>query len=311
MRCRTILTLLMIFCLLSSYAAASDIANLVRQMDSDKFSERKHATQQLSAMGASAIAAVKDAATSDSREVVERAFSILEGHFREGDSETKKAARAALEQLAATDGRAARRAKQILNPQPASNQSVQVFRPGQIIIGAPAIARVQIRQAGGNGRKFRMRVVNGVKDITVEEDGKKIEIKEDPNNGIKLEVTEKKDGKEATKKYEAKDAAQLKKNHPEAYKLYEKHAKQNGKIQIRAAAPAVPQQQRIAQMRKNHFDRMKKSIDDHIKRIEKQEEQAEGVRKDHYRQLVETLKRHRKNIEDMEKRQRTAPFRAP
>jgi len=314
MRCRSFLFFLFLLCLATAAAQAADVAQLIQQMDADKFSERKSATQQLSDMGAAAIPALKEATASDSREVAQRAFSILEGHFSEGDKETKEAAEAALEQLAAGEGKAARRAQQILEPEPAPSQIARALAPGRIAIGAPAIARVQIRQAGGNGRRFRMRVANGVKEITVEENGKKIEIKEDPNNGIKVEVTEKKDGKETTKKYEAKDAAQLKKNHPEAHKLYEKHSMKNGGIQIRAArpaAPAVPQQPRIAQMRKNHFDRIKKSLDDQIERFEKQAEQAEGPRKDHFKQMVENLRRHRKSIEDIERRQRPAQAPAP
>ena len=39
----------------------------------------------------------------------------------------------------------------------------------------------------------RSRFLDGVKDIDVEEDGRKIKIHDDPNKGITVEITEKKD----------------------------------------------------------------------------------------------------------------------
>ena len=69
-----------------------------------------------------------------------------------------------------------------------------------------------------------MKVVNGVKEIEVEEGGKKVKITDDPQQGIKIEVTSKENGKEVTKKYEAKDAKELEKKQPEGYKLYKEHA---------------------------------------------------------------------------------------
>jgi hypothetical protein len=313
MRCLKALSLLTCSCLLAASVSAADLEGLIQQMDADKFSERKSASDELTDMGSVAIPALKEATSSSSREVAMRAFSILERHLEDGDTETKELAKAALEDLSAGEGQVARRAKEVLKPKPAPNQVAQIFGPGRIVIGAPAVARIQIRQAGGNGRRIQVRVVNGVKDITVEENGKKVRIQDDPNNGIKLEVTEKKDGKETTKKYEAKNAAELKKKHPDAYKIYEKHGKQNGGIQIRVArpaVPAVPQPQRIAQIRKTHFDRMKKNLDDQIERIEKQaEQQADGARKESYKRMIESLKRHRKTIEDLERKQ--LPGQAP
>ena len=87
-------------------------------------------------------------------------------------------------------------------------------------------------QAAGAGLTRQVRVVNGVTEIEVREAGRKIRINEDPNNGIKIEVSETKDGKETKRTYAAKNAEELKKNHPEGHQLYEKHAKQQGVFQI-------------------------------------------------------------------------------
>jgi hypothetical protein len=58
--------------------------------------------------------------------------------------------------------------------------------------------------------------VNGVKDIEAEEVGRKVKIHDDPDEGIEMSVTEKKDVKEVTKVYKAKNAEELKEKHPEA-----------------------------------------------------------------------------------------------
>src|SRR2546426_468022 len=80
--------------------------------------------------------------------------------------------------------------------------------------------QIQVQAGGvagpGGFKRMHMKNVNGVKEIEVDDNGKKVKIVDDPNNGIKVEVTEKnKEGKEETKKYEAKNADELKKNHPE------------------------------------------------------------------------------------------------
>ena len=72
----------------------------------------------------------------------------------------------------------------------------------------------------------QIRVNNGVKEIEVRENGCQTKITDDPNQGIKIEVAETKDGKETKRTYAAKNVEDLKKNHPEGYQLYEKYAKQ-------------------------------------------------------------------------------------
>jgi hypothetical protein len=130
-----------------------------------------------------------------------------------------------------------------------------------------------------------MKDVNGVKEIQVEESGKKVKINDDPAKGIKLEVTETKDGKETTQKYEAKDAAELKTKHPEAHKLYEEYTKQPAGIQIRGfavpgaippgAIPAIPVLpgapggvRRIKIMRPDDLDALKNSADGALKELD-------------------------------------------
>ena len=91
--------------------------------------------------------------------------------------------------------------------------------------------------------------VNGVKEIEASEDGKTVKIKEDPAQGIKIEATEKVNGKEVTKKYEGKDTDDLKKNHPAGYELYKKYGGgqagggvqlQGGVLQFQGGAASPP-----------------------------------------------------------------------
>jgi len=212
------------------------ISKLVKQLDANSFAQRQEASKKLFAAGSSAIPALEKAAQGDSREVTTRSIDILKKHVDKGDDETKAAAKAALEALAKCETPAvARRAQEALKPKPKPGD----VAPGQglpIMPGLPPQVQrqIQIQVMGGAGvKRVNARNVNGVKDIDVKENGRKIKIHDDPNQGITVEVTEKKDGKDKTSKYEAKNADELKKKHPEAYKIYKEYAEgQGGQIQI-------------------------------------------------------------------------------
>jgi len=256
----------------------ADIEQLVRELDANKFEDRQAASQELADAGEAALDAIEEAAMSDSREVRVRALEILTDHFNGSDEALKKSAKERLERLSKVDAPAvANRAKQIIDPpKPAAPQ----FAPGnRIILGN---AQIQIRNGGGVQR-IQMQNNNGVKEIKAEENGMKVKITDDPKNGIKMEVTEKKDGKETTKKYEAKNADDLKKQHPDAHKLYEKYSKGPANIQIQAiqgmqriqikpgqlpampALPVVPGQQILPQRLRVIRPNDAKQIDDAIK----------------------------------------------
>ena len=217
----------------------ADIARWIKQLDSGQFSDRTKASQDLEAAGKRAIPALGEAALGDSREASLRAIDILRKLFQESDAATKEAARQALKKVADSDRpSAARRAKEVLEPKPKAPQPAPNAMP---IFGG----QIQIQvHAGGNGKTKKVRVQNGKKEIEVSENNRKIKITEDPAQGIEIEVTETKDGKDTTKKYSAKTEAELKKNHPEAHKLYEEHSKQQPGIQIQGlqlnAGPAIP-----------------------------------------------------------------------
>ncbi|MBM4090381.1 MAG: hypothetical protein FJ276_13310 [Planctomycetes bacterium] len=250
--------------------AEQDIPTLIQELDADRFSKRQVAGQKLKQLGKTAIPAITEAALGASREAAARAFEILKEHFDGGDAETKDAAKQALQKLAASDKPAiARNADDVLNPKPNPPAGI-----GQAV---PMGGQIQIQFQGGilagGGQQIQMKTVNGVKEITVKENDRQIKINDDPDKGIRVEVTEKIEGKETTRKFEAKNADELKKNHPEAHQLYEKY-QQGGGFQIQigqggvlpfginppGVPPAAPQLDRRAIT--EQLDKVSRQLDD-------------------------------------------------
>lgn len=228
---------------------AIDIGQLIKDLDHDKFSVRDQATNKLADTGETAIDAVAEAALSDSREVATRSIDILKRLMQSQHTITKDKAKQALEKLAqaTTNEATARRAAQALKPDP----PIPVGRP------VPAINRIQIGgnlqlpnnvqiAVNGNNRVIKIQNVNGRRTIEVTENGRKVEIVDDPQQGIDMSITEKVDGNDKTEKYAAKDADELKKKHPEAAKIYEQYKAGGipggGIIAVQVQANGVPGQ---------------------------------------------------------------------
>jgi hypothetical protein len=228
--------------------AAAEIDKLMQQLDANRFSERQAAQQKLTDFGKAAFPALEKGTQHVSREVAVRSLDVLKSQFQNGDEATKAAAKETLERLAKNnDAILAKRAGEILSPPKPAPQLPQG------VPGGFGNAQIQIQVGGGGGgllKRLIVRTINGVKEIEAEENGKKVKITDDPVNGIKMEVTERKDGKETTQKHEAKDAAELKTKHPEAHKLYEEYSKQPAGIQVQVGGfpggaippgfPAIP-----------------------------------------------------------------------
>jgi len=203
-------------------ASPGEIEALIAQLDSDKFADRQAASEKLAAIGQPAIAALAEAATGESLEVTVRSLEILKGLLKSSDEPTKEAAKSALEQVAKCDRpAAARRAEDALKALQPPQQPAGINVPGGI--------QITVAAAGG-GRRVSVRNVNGVKHIEVEEKERKIKIVDDPKQGIKMEVTTKKGGKDVVEKYEAKNADELKKKHPKAYELYKQYGQNQGGV---------------------------------------------------------------------------------
>jgi hypothetical protein len=218
--------------------AAESIAQLIEQLDSAKFKDRQKATEKLAVKGKEAIPALEKAAATGNLEVSSRATTLLGGMLKSTDQATAQAAEKSLQKLAGGESpSASRKAKSILEEKNGPKQNDQdvfgpgggIVIPGGVIPGGGFGGRIiinggQLNIGGGPGmRSVSVSNVNGVKEIEVSEDGRKIKIQDDPANGIKIESTEKENGKETTKKYEAKNADDLKKNQPAGYEIYKKY----------------------------------------------------------------------------------------
>ncbi len=220
--------------LASETAGAGRFAQWIQQLDSDRFADRNEASRRLDEAGKEAVPALVEAALGTSREATLRAIEILRKHSQEGDEASKKAAREALQKIAASDhASAARRAKDALNPaKPVETAPALVpIVQGWPIGGQQVQVQIQLNAGAGN-RQQRIQIANGVKRIEVTEK--------------QMEVTRKKDGKETTEKYSAKSRDEFKRAQPEAYRLYDKYAQQqNARIQIQAVPGLRPAQRVI------------------------------------------------------------------
>ncbi len=203
--------------------SVGEIPKLVSQMDADEFSVREAASERLTKIGKPAIGPLTQAAIAGSPEVSSRSIGILKKLLAGEDEPARQAARDALGKVADGDnGTAAVAARDALKAADAKQNAGR-----RVAIGSGGI-RVAI--AGNGLRRVSTYIINGVKTVEANEDGRKIKIVEGPNQPIKIEVTTTKDGKSATEKYEAKDAAELKTKHPKAHELYTKYAKGAGNL---------------------------------------------------------------------------------
>ncbi len=272
---------------------AGDVTKLVKSLDANHFSDRQAATDKLRRLGKEAFPALEAAARSESREVAQRAFDILQDHFQSDDPATKQAAHDTLKRLADDASSAAgRRAANILHPPPEPRDALlPAAQRMRIQLGAirPAVGRINIARRVNNNRR----------ETDIDENGKKMRIVEDPVNGIEVEVTETKNGKVAKQKYAAKDAADLKKNHPAAHEIYERYGKDGigpqgiGAVPP-AGAPAVPGQPADAQKRKESAERLMQAMDRHIEELKKRADTNPAMLPH-----IDRLQESRKRLEQM------------
>jgi hypothetical protein len=305
----------------------ASINKWVRELDSDLFSVRNAASRELERIGSKAFPALEEAATkSESREVTSRSVDILKGWFGREDTPEHKSAEESLQRISAGEhGPASRLAKNVLSPPVIENPIQNRFGGGRVIINGNAQiqlgGRVKIRQAfpvlpAKNFKRMATKIANGRKEIEIEEGERKLKIVEEKEGKITVEITKKVDGKEKTEKFEAKNAAELKKNHPAASKEYEKYSGNKGnvaQIQIRNIVPqflpnapgaprvpgaqprlkpaAVPRPQ--AKLPQQMIDRLK----EHQKTIEKRigdldpNQEADQKRIDSYKRQIESLQK--------------------
>lgn len=113
--------------------------------------------------------------------------------------------------------------------------AIRVLAPG--LPGGPAVPGGPIQ---ARNLQLRVKSVNGQRTIEVEEDGQKVEISDKDGKDIVVKETHTVDGKPKTTEASAKDFDELRKNHPEAAKTYQKYGSgAEGNIRVFGAGPGA------------------------------------------------------------------------
>jgi hypothetical protein len=121
--------------------------------------------------------------------------------------------------------------------------NVPYKRVGRAAVGGGVIAGGGGVIGGGGNFQIRTKIENGNRETEVDDNGRKISIKDVNGSDIRMKVTETVEGKEQTKEYSAKDLEELRKTHPEAAKIYEQYSGQgNGAFRIFGKLQALPAQ---------------------------------------------------------------------
>lgn len=179
---------------------AKQIERWIKELNGRQLAPRMKAREELVKAGAASVPSLVVAAGSDNADVREKAVSVLGVLLESKDKDAKEAAVAALQLLAESE------------LPTVADLAKRVMRSSRV----PGIAPEPEPEQSSFSR-VSVSVVNGVKTIDAEEDGRKVHIHEDPAEGIEIEIVE---GDETTK-LKVKDAAELKKKNPKAHKVYE------------------------------------------------------------------------------------------
>jgi hypothetical protein len=277
----------------------AQLADLIRRLDSPEFAERQAASRQLESAGRAAIPALAEAAQGDSAEVTTRAIAILRKQLREGDSAARAAAQAGLEAVAAgTKPAAARAAQEALD---AGRDDTPTIAP---LAGIPFGGQLELNAMFGGRRfqSFTSSMVNGERVVHVREEGRRIVITDSPTRGIRIEITEPKDGKDQLTKYEAKDADELQKKNPDIHKVYIDYTKSQvrprerlgllGLPIARPAVSAVPSTRELAQQ----VEKIQQQLQSATQIIEQQSRSGDAEK---LKQALQTLEETRKQLDDL------------
>jgi hypothetical protein len=193
------------------------ITALIEQLEHAAFSERQAASQGLAEAGSLALPHLETAAASGSREAAARALEIVKRHFQNGDGDLKDEARGVLSRLAKNDNPiTAQRAENVLNPPRKSLLPAGMPFPvanARFGLPAPQFTRTMMTHEA-----------NGIREVDVRENGRRTKIQTFPNGKIQIEVTEPRNGRDETRRIEAKDLSELRRidaDAGQAYDLYD------------------------------------------------------------------------------------------
>jgi hypothetical protein len=220
--------------LASVSAEATDFPELVEQLDNPNFSTRQAASQQLAEAGAEAMPALEQAIAHGSREASSRALDLFKRQLHDGSDESKAAARESLQRLADSNhASTAQRARDILTP-PAARTGAAPF--GQIPMpnGRGRFNNVQFQGANvpfppvnnpagmfAGVRRVTFSEINGRRGVEIAEQHRVIKMDTWPTGAVEIASTDKLNGRDVTRRIQAKDRDELVRKDPETAKMYD------------------------------------------------------------------------------------------
>jgi hypothetical protein len=180
---------------------------------------------------------------------------------------------------------------------------------------------VRPRIAGaGQGVQIEAKNINGKREVNIVENGRKIRITDTNKKDITVRVSETVGGKEKVTESKGKDLADLKKNHPEAAKLFERYAdQQKAFIQLFGGARGIriqgfpqfvpvpgnpfgpPRPAPNAKAANAEIDKAKSQLDDAVARL-KTLAGDKNVKPEDLRKLAEELQGARKQLVEAQKK---------
>jgi len=234
-----------------SLAAAADFGALIEQLDSSDFGSRQEASRQLGECGPEAIPILERTVAAGSREASARALDLLKQRFQRGDIESKDSAREALARLAESNhARTAQRARDVLNPPP---ERTGALPWGDFPIAQRRFNNVQFNnlqlQLGANPggiaagvRRVSYSEINGRRGVEIADADRVVKMDTWPGGNIEIAITEKRNGRDATRTISAKDRDELVRKDAETAKLYDQFHRPGGNLPglPPGLAPAIP-----------------------------------------------------------------------
>ena len=203
----------------SKSVSKTQLESWVNQLGEGEFRLRRIASNNLSKAGKQALPTLVNGAKRKDSELSARCVEIIIKMYKGKNETLKSAAEKALGDLEKSSNMSvAQRANH------ATKKPEEIDRLTEL--GLTDLTGIVVLRNGNAQRRILIHVVglnvNGNWNKKILENGKTISIKK-KNGAISIDVTETVKGKLQTKKYKAKNESELKKKHPDLFKLYKKH----------------------------------------------------------------------------------------
>ena len=214
----------------------AEVARHIKALAEGDLLQRRETTGKLLGMGKAAVAPLAKEAGEGRKETMYHCFDVLTRLLASNNAETSAATKVELTKLTQSPNRpvALRANSAIQIGEILGGRAAGQLAPPAIPLGQNVVPNVRLNVAlnGANGVKVQTTVINNERAIHVERGDERIEIRDKSGKDIVVRQTRIVDGKPKTDEFKAADSDELKKNHPEAFKLYEQYATRNGNVQI-------------------------------------------------------------------------------